>query len=420
MTNENLNESHSVPRWLKDLQENSWELELLISGGAIFSLFQINGAFVEWTSSLSVISRIPGTVIMTFLGVAVIWTLTFGFAAHLLSRAYWLALVCINYVFPNGINTQGVKFARPFSPAASPGDDLQKQIIQVDRLCGLIIYSTIAGAVIIFGLLCGFAPLLIWEALIGNTISVSQVTDALSWFLTYSYLFYFVDFILAGLFRKIPYLSYLTYPVFIFYDFFTLRRFYGRSLKLLTSNTRYVQRLFGVALVLACVVIATYLTLFRKMHWPNVFDSREMKWQMADGIYLSNKSYRDMTEENEMYGAVSIQSKFIQKGYLELFLRYEKKTDFIRQQVHGADTSIFFSDLWAISIDGVNVDSIQWYPTWNSSIYNIGITGVLRIDTLSLGEHYLQVSCKDYVVSDGHDLCEKYTVTIPFWRDMYN
>ncbi len=415
-----MNQGHAVPRWLKDLQENSWELELLISGGAIFSLFQINGAFVEWTSSLSVISRIPGTVIMTFIGVAIIWTLTFGFAAHLLSRAYWLALVCINYVFPKGVKGQGAKFARPFSPAASAGDDLQEQIIQVDRLCGLIIYTTIAGAVIIFGLLCGFAPLLMWEALIGNTISVSQVTDVLSWFLAYSYLIYFLDFILGGLFRKIPYLSYLTYPVFLFYDLFTLRRFYGRSLKLLTSNTRHVQRLIGFAIVLACVVIATYLTLFRKMHWPNVFDSREMKWQMADGLYLGYKNYRDELRDDEDCAAVSIQSKFVQQGYLEVFLRYEKKADFIKQQIHGADTTVYFSDLWSISIDGVNMDSIQWYPTWNSSIYNIGVTGVFRIDTLSFGEHHLQVSCKDYVVSDGHDLCEKYTVIIPFWRDMYN
>jgi hypothetical protein len=28
-------------QWLKRLQQNSWEVELLISGGAIFTLFQI-------------------------------------------------------------------------------------------------------------------------------------------------------------------------------------------------------------------------------------------------------------------------------------------------------------------------------------------------------------------------------------------
>ena len=31
-------EIDETPSWLKNLQENSWELELLISGGAIFTL----------------------------------------------------------------------------------------------------------------------------------------------------------------------------------------------------------------------------------------------------------------------------------------------------------------------------------------------------------------------------------------------
>ena len=37
------NSNHQIPKWLKQIMENSWELELLISGGAIFSLFQLSG-----------------------------------------------------------------------------------------------------------------------------------------------------------------------------------------------------------------------------------------------------------------------------------------------------------------------------------------------------------------------------------------
>jgi hypothetical protein len=39
--------AHKVPQWLKKLQENSWELELLISGRAIFSLFQLTDVFFK-------------------------------------------------------------------------------------------------------------------------------------------------------------------------------------------------------------------------------------------------------------------------------------------------------------------------------------------------------------------------------------
>jgi hypothetical protein len=33
---EKKSESQRIPSWLQNLQENSWELELLISGGAVF------------------------------------------------------------------------------------------------------------------------------------------------------------------------------------------------------------------------------------------------------------------------------------------------------------------------------------------------------------------------------------------------
>ncbi|MFZ9700606.1 MAG: hypothetical protein ACO3AF_05935, partial [Flavobacteriales bacterium] len=76
---------HQVPEWLQKLQENSWELELLISGGAIFSLFQLTDVFLEWINALGTINRVPGTFLMTIVGVAIVKTLTFGFSVHLIS-----------------------------------------------------------------------------------------------------------------------------------------------------------------------------------------------------------------------------------------------------------------------------------------------------------------------------------------------
>lgn len=39
-------EVKEVPNWLKELQDNSWEAELLVSGGAVFSLFQLTDVFM--------------------------------------------------------------------------------------------------------------------------------------------------------------------------------------------------------------------------------------------------------------------------------------------------------------------------------------------------------------------------------------
>ena len=42
MTKENQEHKIPIPTWLQKIQDNSSELELLISGGAIFALFQLS------------------------------------------------------------------------------------------------------------------------------------------------------------------------------------------------------------------------------------------------------------------------------------------------------------------------------------------------------------------------------------------
>jgi hypothetical protein len=99
------NLEYSIPKWLRKLQENSWEMELLISGGAIFSLFQLSDLYVDFISSLKMTNAIVGLGILSMVGMFSLKLLTVGFITHLIFRAFWLALVCINYVFPNGTGT---------------------------------------------------------------------------------------------------------------------------------------------------------------------------------------------------------------------------------------------------------------------------------------------------------------------------
>src|SRR5687767_1705820 len=92
-----------IPNWLREIEENSWNLELLISGGAIFSLLQLPDLFIEFIFTLRFTNHLPGTGLFIVMGMFGIRLLTVGFILHLLMRAYWLALVCINYANKNGI-----------------------------------------------------------------------------------------------------------------------------------------------------------------------------------------------------------------------------------------------------------------------------------------------------------------------------
>ena len=97
------NSIHKIPAWLKQIQENSWELELLISGGAIFSLFQLSGSWIIWVESTNEFTFFMGRNVILMIGTLGLELLKIGFITHIMLRALWLAMVCVNYFYPQGI-----------------------------------------------------------------------------------------------------------------------------------------------------------------------------------------------------------------------------------------------------------------------------------------------------------------------------
>ena len=92
--------SHQTPKWLKRIQENSWEAEILISGGAVFSLFQLAELLVKEAEYLKEVTPFRGldeTLIITMI---ILRGVTIGFIIHLLLRGFWIGLVCLNSVYP--------------------------------------------------------------------------------------------------------------------------------------------------------------------------------------------------------------------------------------------------------------------------------------------------------------------------------
>jgi hypothetical protein len=411
-----------IPKWLKELQENSWELELLISGGAIFTLFQLSDWFIEWIDTIRITNSIPGVSILLLTGMVIIKTLTLGFASHLIMRAFWLALVCVNYVFPEGINIEKIRFKKPYKINVEDKSDLKNQILFVDRICGAIIYLTILSAFVTFGFLIGFLPILVYIVFIESVSVPAFIDDIISPVLLFSYLFYFFDFLLGGLLRKIKYLSYLTYPFFIVYDYLTLRFVYKNSLYLFTSSLKRRYIVLSTLMFFSVVFCFSYLSLYRIMHWPNVFDKRDYKWQLADNNQISYSFYKNELEEGQ-YRSVLIPSKIIKDNFLEIFIRYEKRSDYLIERLNSPDSLRFFSDAVAVAIDDSVYTNLEWFPTWSKSIENIGITAMIPIKELENGKHILKVGCSEKVMlpeseNDEQDLCNRATVTIPFWKDI--
>lgn len=105
----------------------TWEVEMLISGAAVFAMLQLPGWLSE--TLLPLMPRFVANLGSAFVllygylaGAAIILAITF--ALHLLLRAHWIALVGLHSVFPDGVRWEKLRIGqvlREFSQRRDKG-----------------------------------------------------------------------------------------------------------------------------------------------------------------------------------------------------------------------------------------------------------------------------------------------------------
>jgi formate dehydrogenase maturation protein FdhE len=164
------------------------------------------------------------------------------------------------------------------------------------------------------------------------------------------------------------------------------------------------------------------------MQWPNVFDKRAYKWEMAAGEYIGSSMYKDQLDANSN-SAYHIQSKIIKDNFIELFIRYNYRIDEIMNLSKQKEKLEFLSQLIAVQIDDVILEDIEWHPTWSKNSTNIGITAMIPIKDLNYGKHVLVFGIKPELLEEIYKdksldagfieelkRNNEYT-TIPFWKN---
>jgi len=411
------NEKNPVPVWLQNLQDNSWEIELLISGGAVFTLLQFPDAFLIFYRSVKTSYALPGLNVYLILGMACIKILTNGFILHLLLRSFWLAMVCINYTFPQGIEGRRMKQAHPFRSRHVDGD-LREQIMWVDRISGLVIFMTILSTLVLLGFLLVMVLIVFSANNVRNTLFLDFVENVLG----YALALYFADLLLMGIFRRIPGLSWLLFPFFWIFDILSLRRLFERPLALFSSNVKR-PAFVGGALVFGVITgLTTYMPIARTLHWPRFFDAREFKDQLTanqDIVYRS-RFYADQTDRNHV-GLVTLPSHLIETNLLHVNFRYDKWMDDLLKASQLPKKDFYLSNLINLSIDDSLYSQVIWYTVPPSDEDEPGLVGMIDITHLPNGPHKLTFESKDLPMPAYQEVRSNKIskVEIPFWKDVH-
>lgn len=425
---------------LDKLQQESWQLELLISGFAIFGLItaipHIRTAMVVAENDREIYYFIPTLIAFTACAI-----LIFNLLIHVILRGLWIGALGLRYV-SGDIDFEKLNYSDKFTR------HLKKRIISFDKyVANLENYCSVLFAVsfLLIFYVISIALIIICIALIGNFIidndnlpetARTVVGATLIIFLLIGTLLVFIDFLTQGFLKKKKWLSKIYFPFYWVFSFITLTFLY-RPLVYNFLDNKFTKRLsfFLVPSYIAISVLVSF-----KHNKTNYLDSAKK----VSNTYIDKRNYEDLLTKDDDFGRVAtIQSKVIREPYIKLFRIF---TEGVENRIYGFNTGLkpkkdkrgFKTDIVVFdSTESLkNRDSItrKYLETFNTmhEIYidnklyksdflitknqkkQFGFETYINIKNLSEGKHLLKLR-RLIKRTKQKDTIKRTDVSIPFW-----
>jgi hypothetical protein len=160
------------PKWLEETENNSWNPELLISAISIVGIFSISNEVNEFCIYLVQRFGLNPLLVMLinmYLNVSVL-VLKVAFIIHLFMRGAWVAIVGLNYVFPNGADKSRLSKFQKQDWYLKEISDPVANILRMERLCS----SIFAIAFTALGIIIWISSILVLVLLV-NALGLSEI-----------------------------------------------------------------------------------------------------------------------------------------------------------------------------------------------------------------------------------------------------
>ena len=132
-------EKKSTPKWLRRLEKESWQAELLISGLALYGTLHLP-KFVYWVAD-TLINFLPVDYYLAGYAIAFLYLfgisiLTTFFIIHFILRAYWVGLIGLNSIYPEGYKVEEGFYSELFSKRmVEKLPTVRESIKEIDKAC---------------------------------------------------------------------------------------------------------------------------------------------------------------------------------------------------------------------------------------------------------------------------------------------
>ena len=427
-------ESSKFKDLLDKLQQDSWQLELLISGFAIFGLFSaIEPIQTNWNEAkaLESYSRYIYPIIYLACHILII-----NLVIHVLLRGLWIGAIGLRYV-SNDIEYDELNYGKRFTNYLKlKVGSFDNYIGKLENYCSILFAITFLS---LFYLISFFIILLIVllstylfveSGLFNKVIGISFLGFFNIIFLLCA-LFVFIDFITLGGLKRKEWSSFLYMPIYKLFSFLTFSFLY-RPLVYNFLDNKFGRR---VSILLAPI----YALIF----YTSTLSTMQSNYLSQDSYssknYSRSSNYLNLLKDNEFVKDVAISSKIIEKPHIRVFIPFKQNIEDIllernqtlkpqedRRGIKSSFSKIFsrkrkellkkdsvyttyletFNSTYEVSIDSLKIPTAFLIANMDKQL---GFETVISLKNTSAGRHNL------VLIRKKNDNDTETIADIPFW-----
>lgn len=429
--------SESFKNWLNKLQQESWQLELLISGFAIFGLINLQEYALNQLAQNYQYGNIYKIGFLASV-TPIVFILLFNLIFHVLLRGLWIGALGLRYV-SGDIDYDNLNYSKKFSSYLKKKvGSFDRYISRLEDYCSvmfaisfLMVFYVLGLALLIiifyigtyyFNLYEGFLSDVVYT--IGNIIGVIFLLGAL---LT------FIDFITQGLLKRKNWVSKIYFPFYKVFSYLTLSFLYRPLIYNFLDNT-FGKRITLLLFPLYLIIFLSTGTYYKDSNYLSHSKSSTRQ-------FVSNNNYYELLPEKEHVNIAAIPNKVLTNKFLNVFIPYDEDIEnsifdlypslHPKKDKRGIHSGISFEKkaskkhndslveaylkafekIYSIHIDDTTFS--QSFIVSENKKKQLGFETVIKINSLNEGKHILHVKKRLSLVKEKDST--NHIISIPFW-----
>lgn len=418
----------TTPKWLQELQQRSWEPEILLSGIVLYGMFKVPDLLDDFLIYFKL--NIFGNSndfenLIALFKMGTYWLIA-GLILHLICRGIWIGMVGLSYTFPNGIRKDRLEYKGKFKEKVENTPSFEKIVIRLEKISSSLFSISFMLFMCIIGGYFYFLVLLVLPFTIGFVIFDIDFSGVfLAVFTGYVMIVVIIgllallDFLSLGYFRRFKLFAKVYWPIHKVVSVLTLSRFYRPIYYGVVSN--FNKWLFFLFLSVFSIVSIFGANAISDTIYPGDSSSRLSVWGTARGYSAFNGYYDDQNVDKFSIRA-SIPSDVIGSNVIKLFVPANiaieedmlalTDLDSLREAYPDTASSalklMVVQEYYRIELDGEPLTIDRWYFHYKSHTAQRGFLTYINISEVEEGMHYLSIEGRpDTKYAD-----------IPFYRDI--